>query len=98
MESKTRHDGRMMLRLLASLLLMTGLAACSSGDDIDIDEDLIAVPGYESEKWVTDKDIHEDDIDLLIDLAARIEFMRLDLIQMLSNNRGQAVLWSWSQN
>ena len=77
----------MMLRLLASLLLMTGLAACSSGDgDIDIDEDLIAVPGYESEKWVTDKDIHEDDIDLLIDLAARIEFMRLDLIQMLSNN------------
>ena len=55
-----------MLRLLASLLLMTGLAACSSGDgDIDIDEDLIAVPGYESEKWVTDKDIHEDDIDSL---------------------------------
>ena len=86
MESRTRHDGRMMLRLLTSILLMMVLAACSSGDDIDIDEDLVAVPGYESAKWVTDKDIHEDDIDLLIDLAARIEFMRLDLIQMLSNN------------
>ena len=56
---------------------MTGFIACSSsGDDVnDINHDLIAVPDYQSDTWVTDDDIKSEDLDLLIDLATKVEFM-----------------------
>ena len=73
---------------LMGIIAMTGFIACSSsGDDVnDINHDLIAVPDYQSDTWVTDDDIKSEDLDLLIDLATKVEFMRLDFIQMLSNN------------
>ena len=73
---------------LMGIIAMTGFIACSSsGDDVnDINHDLIAVPDYQSDTWVTDDDIKSEDLDLMIDLAVRTEFMRLELIKMLSNN------------
>ena len=70
------------------IMAMTGFFACSSGgDDVtDVNPDLVAVPDYQGDTWVMDDDIKSEDIDLLIDLAAKSEFMRLELIKMLSNN------------
>lgn len=69
-------------------MAMTGFFACSSsGDDVnDINHDLVAVPDNQSDTWVVDDDIKSEDLDLMIDLAVRTEFMRLELIKMLSNN------------
>ena len=77
-----------MPKLLVAFLVLTGFFACSSGgDDVtDVNPDLVAVPDYQGDTWVKDDDIKSEDIDLLIDLAAKIEFLRLDFIQMLSNN------------
>lgn len=44
------------------------------------------VPGYGKDVWVTDSDILESDLDYLMDLSVKMEFMRLEMIRMLSNN------------
>lgn len=69
-------------------MAVTGFFACSSSDDDvnDINHDLVAVPNYQSDTWVTDGDIKSEDLDLLVDLGVKIEYMRLELYKMLSNN------------
>lgn len=73
---------------LMGIMAVTGFFACSSSDDDvnDINHDLVAVPNYQSDTWVTDGDIKSEDLDLLVDLGVKIEYMRLELYKMLSNN------------
>ena len=87
-QSNNRNMKKTLLTSFIVIMAMTGFFACSSGgDDVtDVNPDLVAVPDYQGDTWVKDDDIKSEDLDLLIDLAAKIEFLRLDFIQMLSNN------------
>ena len=48
--------------------------------------EFMEMPGYGNALWVTDADIQDTDLDYLADLGVKLEFMRLEMIRMLSNN------------
>lgn len=67
-------------------LLALGLGACEETDDGE-DDGFVEVPNADDEDaWVTDSDIRTDDLEMLVDLSAKTEAMRLQFIKMLSNN------------
>ena len=75
--------------LLGVVVMLCAFTACEKdkdGNDIIIDADngkFGEVP--DPDTWVKDDDIKDSDLDLLVDLAVKVERMRQEFILMLSN-------------
>lgn len=75
--------------LLGVVVMLCAFTACEKdkdGNDIIIDADngkFVEVP--DPDTWVKDDDIKDSDLDLLVDLAVKVERMRQEFILMLSN-------------
>lgn len=78
-----------LLFLLFSVAMGTFLIS-SCGSENDENEggngSYVPVPETSTDTWVTDNDIKDEDMLLLTDLSVKIEYMRLELVKMLSNN------------
>ena len=78
-----------LLFLLFSVAMGTSLiSSCGSENDESEggSESYISVPETSTDTWVSDNDIKDEDLLLLTDLSVKIEYMRLELVKMLSNN------------
>ena len=79
-----------LLFLLFSIAMGTSLiSSCGSENDSESEGgggSYISVPGTSTDTWVSDNDIKDDDLLLLTDLSVKIEYMKLQLVKMLSNN------------
>lgn len=64
------------------------ISSCGSENDESEggSESYISVPETSTDTWVSDNDIKDEDLLLLTDLSVKIEYMRLELVKMLSNN------------
>ena len=91
-------DMKRTTSLLAVLTTCLCLGGCSLFEDIFDDEGggyddggdqttaFTEVPGYGEDTWVTDSDILDSDLDLLVDLSVKMDFMQWEFIKMLSNS------------
>lgn len=73
--------------MMGLMTLLLGFASCEKSNDeliIDADSGVITeVP--EPDVWVTDDDVKEADLDLLVDLSVKVERVRQEFVKMLSN-------------
>ena len=86
MKTKKRLFGWLCLLFVCMFSFM--LSACSSsGDDSTVADEgqLVEVPDFDENTWVTDSDIKSEDLDQLVDLAVKVERIRQELFLMLSN-------------
>ncbi len=85
---KTKKRFIEWLCLLFVCMFSFMLSACSSsGDDSTVADEgqLVEVPDFDENTWVTDSDIKSEDLDQLVDLAVKVERIRQELFLMLSN-------------
>jgi len=86
MEKMKRLIGWLCLLFVCMFSFM--LSACSSsGDDSTVADEgqLVEVPDFDENTWVTDSDIKSEDLDQLVDLSVKVERIRQELFLMLSN-------------
>ena len=73
--------------MMGLMMLLLGFASCEKSNDeliVDADSGVITeVP--EPDVWVTDDDVKEADLDLLVDLSVKMERVRQEFVKMLSN-------------
>ena len=73
--------------MMGLMMLLLGFASCEKTKDestINVDSGVITeVP--EPDVWVTDDDVKEADLDLLVDLSVKMERVRQEFVKMLSN-------------
>lgn len=78
-----------LLFLLLSVAMGTALISSCGSENDEIEDgggSYIDVPEASADTWVSDNDIKDDDLLLLTDLYVKVEYMKLELVKMLSNN------------
>lgn len=81
-----KHNTGKWIAILATCLCLGGCSKGGNNYNGNQDTGFIQVPGYGEDNWVTDSDIQDSDLDLLLDLGVKMEFMQWQFVKMLSNN------------